>query len=258
MSGRPVAAPAWRAVLAQTAMELRLTARRGENLVVTIAIPSVLLLFFASVSVLPTGAARPADFLLPGALALALVSTGLVNLGIATAYERYYGVLKRLGGSPLPRPGLVVAKLLAVAVVELVQLLLLVGIAAGVFGWRPGPAVDLPLVALALALGTAAFAGLGLAMAGALRAETTLAGANGLFLVLLLLGGVVLPVDHLPGPLEALARVLPASPLSDLLRTGLDSGVAGGAATDPGAALGVLAAWAIGAVVAAVRAFRWE
>lgn len=253
----PAAAPAARAIAAQTAMELRLTARRGENLIVTIVIPSVLLVFFASVSVLPTGVDRPADFLLPGALALALVSTGLVNLGIATAYERYYGVLKRLGGSPLPRAGLVAAKILAVASVELVQLVLLVGIAAGLFGWAPGPRADLGLVAVALVLGTAAFAGMGLAMAGHLRAEATLAGANGLFLVLLLLGGVVMPVDHLPGPLEALARLLPASPLADLLRAGFDSGLDGAAVDVPGA-LAILGAWAIGAIVTAGRSFRWE
>ena len=120
-------------------MELRLTARRGENVLVTIVIPVVVLLFFASVSVLPTGSGRPVDFLLPGALALAVIATSLVNLGIATAYERNYGVLKRLGGSPLTRGGLLTAKMLAVLVVEVGQVVLLVAIAAAVLGWRPGP-----------------------------------------------------------------------------------------------------------------------
>ncbi|HEX9045307.1 MAG TPA: ABC transporter permease [Candidatus Limnocylindrales bacterium] len=250
------AAPAWRATLAQTAMELRLTARRGENLLVTIVIPAVLLLFFASVSVLPVGA-RAVDFLLPGVLALAVISTSLVNLGIATAYERYYGVLKRLGGSPLPRAGLIAAKMLAVGVVECLQVALLVAIAVAGFGWAPGPGANLGLVLGAFVLGTLAFAGLGLAMAGGLRAEATLAGANGLFLVLLLLGGVVMPIDHLPGPLAALARVLPASALSDLLRAGLGSGLAT-APADVAGSFAVLAAWAIGATLLAVRAFRWE
>jgi len=234
-------------------MELLLTSRRGENLLVTLVIPAVLLVFFAAVTVIPFGAARPVDFLLPGVLALAVVSTGMVNLGIATAYERSYGVLKRLGGSPLSRTGLVVAKMLTVLVVEVVQVVLLVGIAALGFGWAPGPGADLPLAVAGLLLGTAAFSGIGLAMAGALRAEATLAGANGLFLVLLLLGGVILPIDHLPGPLEALARVLPASPLSDILRIGLGAGT--GAAAEP---LAVLATWAAGAVLVTVRTFRWE
>src|SRR3954452_15858010 len=143
-----------------TAMELRLTARRGENLLVTIVIPAVVLVFFASVSVLPAAGGRPVDFLLPGSIALAIIATSLVNLGIATAYERHYGVLKRLGGSPLTRTGLLVSKTAAVLVVEGGPILLLIAIAAAVLGWRPGPGASVPLFVAALLLGTIAFAGL--------------------------------------------------------------------------------------------------
>jgi len=250
---RAGAAPAWRATLAQTGMELRLTSRRGENLLVTLVVPVVMLVFFASVHVLAVGTDRPIDFLLPGVIALAIIATSLVNLGIATAYERYYGVLKRLGGSPLPRGGLVAAKMLAVLAIEVLQVVLLVAIAAQGFGWGPGPTAS-PVIALAaFLLGTLAFAGIGLAMAGSLRAEATLAAANGLFLLFLLLGGIVLPIDRLPEPLEALARVLPASALSDALRIGLGWQV--GSAVPP---LALLAAWGIGATLIAARTFRWE
>lgn len=253
LARRSGAAPVWRAMLAQAGMELRLTARRGENLLVTLVIPVVLLLFFASTQIVPATAGRPVDFLLPGVLALAVISTSLVNLGIATAFERHYGVLKRLGGSPLTRGGLMVAKILTILAVEAGQVVLLVAIATVALDWHPGPAAE-PIVGLvALLLGTAAFAGLGLAMAGGLRAEATLAAANGLYLVLLLLGGVVLPVAHLPGPLQAVAQVLPAAPLSDALRVGL--GAASGEATG---SLALLAAWALGAVALAIRVFRWE
>ena len=54
------------AARSQTVMELRLTTRRGENVLVTIVIPIVVLLFFTSVNVLPVGRGRPVDFLLPG------------------------------------------------------------------------------------------------------------------------------------------------------------------------------------------------
>jgi len=94
-----------RAILAQTRLELKLTLRRGENLLVTIVIPLVLLVFFASARLIPGEGQQSLDYLVPGILSLAIISTGMVNLGIATAYERYYGVLKRLGGSPLPRWG---------------------------------------------------------------------------------------------------------------------------------------------------------
>jgi ABC-2 type transport system permease protein len=241
------------ATLAQTAIELRLTARRGENVLVTIVIPVVVLLFFASVAVLPTGSGRPVDFLLPGSLALAIVATSLVNLGIATAYERHYGVLKRLGGSPLTRLSLLVAKIGAVLVVEVAQVVLLVVIAAIALGWRPGPGASPVLFVIAVLLGTVAFAGLGLLLAGTLRAEATLALANALFIAFLLLGGIVLPVTELPGPLATIAGFLPAAALADLFRLALGSGDA-----DLPRSLVILAAWGIGAVGLATRSFRWD
>lgn len=244
------AGPVWRSTLAQVGMELRLLSRRGENLFVTIVVPLVLLTFFSLVPAIDQGGVR---FLLPGILALAVVSTSLVNLGIATAFERSYGVLKRLGGSPLPRAGLVAAKLATVALVELGQAVLLVGVAAAFLGWSPGPSASGLVVLAAFVLGTLAFAGLGLLLAGTLRAEATLAIANGLFLALLLLGGVVVPVDHLPGVLADLAGVLPAAALSDALRIGL--GAASGDALGP---LLLLGAWGAATTVLAARMFRWE
>lgn len=242
------------ATLAQTGMELRLTARRGENVLVTIVIPVVVLLFFASVAILPTGNGRPVDFLLAGALALAVIATSLVNLGIATAYERNYGVLKRLGGSPLTRAGLLTAKMLAVLAVEIGQVVLLVAIAAVVLGWRPGPGASAGLFIVAVLLGTLAFAGLGLLLAGALRAEATLALANALLVAFLLLGGIVIPVSHLPGPLATIAGLLPAAALADAFRVALGSG----GEADAGRALATLAVWGIVAMAVTLRTFRWE
>ncbi|MEO5704945.1 MAG: ABC transporter permease, partial [Candidatus Limnocylindrales bacterium] len=195
-------APTLRAVAALTAMELRLTARRGENVLVTLIIPVAVLLFFAGTSIVPGIGGNPVRYLLPGSIALAIVAAGLVNLGIATAYERSYGVLKRLGGAPIPRWGLVCSKVAAIFVLELVQVLVLIAVAVLFLNWTPGPAWSPILVLVAIVLGTLTFAGLGLLLAGTLRAEATLALANGLFLGFLMLGGIVLPVDHLPAFLQ--------------------------------------------------------
>lgn len=239
-----------RATLAQTRVELLLTLRRGESVLITVIVPVVLLIFFASLNVIPAGT-RPVDFLLPGILALAVIATGMVSLGIATAYERYYGVLKRLGGSPLPRSGLVAAKILSVLALEALQIILLVGIATLGFGWRPSGNALVTL--LVLLLGTAAFAGLGLAMAGALRAEATLAGANGLYLVFLLLGGAILPLSHLPSRLAGLAQFLPAAALTSALRASMTSGAA-----FPISDVILLAGWALIILLFTVRSFKWE
>jgi len=245
-------APLPRATAALAAMELRLTLRRGENLLVTIVIPTAVLLFFATVGIVPDVAGPPVTFLLPGALTLAVIATGLVNLGISTGYDRQYGVLKRLGGSPLPRSGLIAAKLVAVLAIEIAQVVLLVGVAVGILGWVAPAGASPGLAVVALLLGTAAFAGLGLLLAGTLRAEATLALANGLFLAFLMLGGIVLPIDHLPVPVATIAGALPAAALSDALRIAL------GGTGDPTRSLAILAAWTIAAIGLTARTFRWD
>ena len=237
-----------RPLLAQLGMELRLALRRGENLLVTIVVPEALLIFFAGVLIVPTPG-ETLDFLVPGLLALAVMSTGMVSLGISTAYERYYGVLKRLIGSPLPPASLLLAKTGATLAVEVVQVLLLVGTAWLVYGWRPGG--SLPLALLALLVGSLTFAGIGLLMAGTLRAETTLALANGLYLLFLLLGGFVLPLEHLPTAVAAVARLLPGAALADATRDAM----LGGPYWGP---LALLAAWGAAALGLAARTFKAE
>jgi ABC-2 type transport system permease protein len=239
-----------------TAMEVRLVLRRGENLFATIVIPTLVLVLFSSLAILPTGTGRPVDFLLPGSIALGVIATSLVSLGITTAYDRSYGVLKRLGGSPLSRAELVAARLLTVLVVEAVQVALLVGTATVALGWTVGPSGGSPiLLVVAVVLGTVAFAGLGLLLAGTLRAETVLAVANVLFLGFLVVGGVIVPIEELPGPLAAIAAALPAAPLSELLRTALGPATAGADVASP---LILLSAWAVAASGLAAATFRWE
>ncbi len=241
-----------RAFRAQARTEVLMTLRNGEALLLALGIPVLLLVFFSTVEVLPTPAevVEPVDFLAPGILALAIMSTGLTSLAIATGFQRGYGVLKRLGTTPLSRPGLLAAKIASVLAVELVQVAVLVPVAVAL-GWRPSGAVGAALGAVLL--GTVAFSGLGLLMAGALKPELTLALANGLYLVLLLLGGMVVPLTSLPGPLRAVAQALPAAALSDALRASIGIGTA-----VPTRAWIVLALWALATPLAAARTFRWE
>jgi ABC-2 type transport system permease protein len=246
------AAPAWRAVLAVTVAELRLALRRGETLVATAVLPVVVLLFFSSVAVLDVPTARPVDFLLPGSIAFAIIAASLVSLGITTAYDRFYGVLKRLGGSPLSRGELVAAKILAILVVEAIQVGLLVAVASVGLGWRPADGASPVLFGVAVLLGTVAFAGLGLLLAGILRAEAMLAVANVLFVASLALGGIVVPLEQLPGPLATIAAALPAAALSEALRIAL------GGAGDAMNSLALLGGWGAVASLLAARTFRWE
>ena len=247
------AAPLSKLLAAQTRAEVKMTLRNGERLLITVILPALFLLLFSSVlgtNVVPPAMGKPVNFLLPGMLAVAIISTGMVSLGIATAYDRYYGVLKRLGASPLPRWGLLVAKLLSVLLVEAGQIVLLVALAVIFYGWRPAGLIwsAVPIVLL----GTAVFSGLGMLMAGGLRAEATLAGANGLYVLFLAIGGVILPVDHLPAILQPLASILPPAALSDALRGALTSqGMHAGS-------VALLVAWAVVILAAAAATFKWE
>lgn len=237
--------------LTQLRTEVQLVVRNGEQLLLTIGIPVLLLVFFSLVDVLPTGMKEPVDFLAPGVLALAVMSTAMVSLGIGTGFERTYHVLKRLGATPLGRGRLVAAKIVGVAVVELVQFAVLVPVAYAL-GWSPSAPNWLAAIGAVL-LGTAAFAGIGLTMAGRLRGELNLAAQNGLYLVLLLLGGMVIPFSELPGAIRAVAHALPSGALADVLHEAL-----GGNGTRPGASWGVLAGWAVVSPGLAALLFRWD
>jgi ABC-2 type transport system permease protein len=235
----------------QLRAELRVMARNGEQLLLIIVIPLALLLFFGNVDVLTTSDQGPVSFLVPGILALAIMSTAMVSLGIATGFERQYLVLKRLGATPLGRPRLIMAKTIAVAIIEIVQLFAVVLVAMAM-GWSP-PNAAWPAMLGASVLGTCAFAGLGLTLSGFLRAEVNLAAQNGLYLFLLLTGGMIIDSASLPGPLENVARVLPAANLADVLRQSIGEGGQYGST-----AWIVLGTWAMGAPLVAARTFRWQ
>jgi ABC-2 type transport system permease protein len=249
----PAAAPLWRMIRAQAALETRMLLRNGEQLLLTVAIPTLLLTLFSTVDVVDLGGGSRVDFLAPGVLALAVLSTAFTGQAIATGFERRYGVLKRLGVSPLPRWGLMAAKTCSVLVVEALQILLLTVVALAL-GWSPrgGPAAAVPVLLLVL-LGTAAFSGLGLLLAGTVRAEATLAAANLIFLLLLVGGGIIVPLERFPEAAQGLLGLLPVTVLSDGLRDVLQHG-----AGVPWGGLGVLAVWAAAGLAAAARFFEWE
>ena len=238
-------------VAVQLRAELRRVGANGEQLLLTLGIPVLLLVFFSLIDVLPTDTKEPIDFLAPGILALATMSTAMVSLGIGTGFERSYHVLKRLGTTPLGRPRLIAAKVGSVIAVEIVQFAVLIPVAFAL-GWSP----DSPnwlLAIVGVIAGTMAFAGIGLTLAGRLPGEVNLAAQNGLYLVLLLLGGMVIPFAKLPGAIRAVAHALPSGALADVLRDTL-----GNAGTQPTRSWIVLCIWAAVTPLLAARMFRWD
>ena len=250
----PEAAPVGRMLAAQTRMELRLSLRNGEQVLLTLLIPLLLTVLLALEPFLGDGdGGRRIDFVVPGVLALAITSAAFTGLAIGTGFERKYGVLKRLGATALPRSVLLLGKTGAVLCIELLQVALVGGLGLAL-GWRPtGGAVAVAGTVLLVVAGTAAFAGLGLLLAGSLRAEATLAAANLAWFLLLFFGGVLFPLDRFPAGLASVLEFLPTAALADGLRDVLRDG-----AGLPVQSLLTLAVWALLAFGAAAATFKWE
>ena len=252
----PGSAPLSRMVLAQARMEARLMLRNGEQLLLAIVIPVIVLVGGVAAAGrigIDLDGHRAVDILTPGVLALAVMSTAFTSVAISTGFERRYGVIKLLGSSPLPRHGLLLGKVLALLNVVALQLVVLVVVGL-VLGWEPTlahPPRSLVALLLAVALGTAAFAALGLFVAGVLRAEATLALANLVYLLLMAGGGVVLPTSTY-GPASSAIGWLPSGALGEAMRTALVH------AEVDGFSLLVLAAWAALGTLLTARTFKWE
>jgi ABC-2 type transport system permease protein len=229
--------------------EVATAMRNGEQLLLTVVIPVVVLIAMAHVPASIVGSTPVIDVVAPGVFALAVMSTAFTGLAIATAFERRYGVLRFLGSTPLGRDGFLTAKTLSVVVIEVIQIVILC-VVARLLGWSAAGSWLMAIVVLLI--GTAAFSALGLLLAGTLRAEGTLAVANLIYLVLLGLGGVVIPSTRFPAGLSHLISLLPSSALADGLRASLVRGVV------PWSDIAVLIVWLVIGSAGVRRWFTWS
>lgn len=239
-----------RMLAAQTAMEFRLLLRNGEQVGLTLVIPLLLLFFFNLPLLYSLGVPRRIDFVVPSIVALAIMSAAFTGLAIGTGFERKYVVLKRLGATALPRSMLLSGKTAAVLLLELLQVALICALGLAL-AWHPRG--DPALVVVLVVLGTVAFGGLGLLLAGTLRAEVTLATANLLWLVLLFAGGIAIPLSHYPDAVARVLQYLPSAALSHGLHAVLEHGTG-----IPIHDLLTLLVWAGLTLPLAARWFRWE
>jgi ABC-2 type transport system permease protein len=242
---RPNTVP--RMLAAQSALELKLLLRNGEQLLLTMFIPITLLV---GLTLLPLGSFGPnrAATFVPVIMALAVVSTAFTGQAIAVAFDRRYGALKRLGATALPIWGIVAGKSLAVVAVVFLQAIILGSIAIAL-GWRPALA-GLGLGALIIALGTAGFAALGLLLGGTLRAEIVLAVANLLWFVFAGLGALTVDTEMVPTAVKWVARLTPSGALTEALSQAMSVSV-------DWFGVVVLTVWGALAALAALRWFRF-
>ncbi|RCK70548.1 ABC transporter permease [Desertihabitans brevis] len=250
LSPAPGAAAAPSRVLRQARTEFLLLVRNGEQLLLALVVPLGVLLLARVAPADLTARFGGLQGLAPSVLALAVWSSAFTSTAIATGFERRYGVLERLASTPLGRSGLVLGKAVALLWVVLAQLLVL-GVAALALGWRPA-GEPLPWLAgvAAVALAVVCFAAWGLALAGALRAEVTLAVANLVYLLLAATGALVLGPENYPGVWGAVVPALPTAALGESLRNA-SAGVV------DASHLVVLLVWTLLGLLIARRSFRW-
>ncbi|WGH93670.1 ABC transporter permease [Auritidibacter ignavus] len=214
---RPHASGLFRRVIAQGGYETRTTLSNGEQLLVSIILPLMVLIALSVTDFIVAEGATvsPVNLATPGVLALAVLSSGLTGQGIATGFDRRYGVLRYLSTTPLGPTGLLLGKAVAVVLVLIVQLMVL-GLAALFLEWRP-VAVGVLYAGIFIVLGAVTFTALGLLIAGTVRPEATLAITNLLWVILGAAGGVVFAVpENLFGEL---LQFLPSAALGEGLRS---------------------------------------
>jgi ABC-2 type transport system permease protein len=246
LSPAPAPAPTTRRIIRHGLIESRLLIRNGEQLLLALVIPLGILLAgqFTSVSI------GSLALLAPSVLALAVWSSGFTSTAITTAFERRYGVLERLATTPLGRPGLLAGKALAVILIMFGQLVILSGAALGL-GWQPAFTLLSTLLAVLLViLASATFVCLALLLAGRLRAESTLGLANLIYVLLLIGGALIIPLQRYPSVLRPVIELLPTAALGEGLRAAANGQLLGWPVL-------VLLAWLVAAAIAAWKGFRW-
>lgn len=239
-AGRPL-----RMLWTHARTEATLTLRNGEQVLLTLLIPLVLLVGLTLVPVVELPDPR-VDALTPRVLALAVLSSAFTGQAIALGFDRRYGVLKRLAATALPRWLLVLGRVTAGLAVVAVQSVVICAVAL-LLGWSPS---GLPWMVLLLAVGTLTFGALGVLLGGALKAEVVLALANVVWFVLLMAGGVVVTTADLPSGMASVVALLPSAALTD----GLITALAGSA--PPLSVWLTLTAWGAGAAALATRTTR--
>ena len=239
-----------RRVLAQAGFEVGSLLRNGEQLLVSLVLPALALVGLSVTTSPSLGPGTRIDVATPGIIALCVISAAFTSQAISTGFDRRYAVLRYLGVTPLGRGGLVAAKVAATLAVEAIQIAV-IAVLGLALGWRPEVA-GIAYAVLFVVLGTWAFVALALLLAGTLRAEAVLAIANLVWVLLLAVGGVVVPRSELPAGVSHVVAFLPSAGLADGLRSALVDG------TLNRLALGVVLAWGVVATVLAARLFRFD
>jgi len=243
-------------LLKQVRIEVKLWLRRREAVIFSLLLPVIFLAFFGSLygsqKVKTTGISY-ISYLVPGYAVYAIMAAALGTVAANLSVEREAKILKRLGGTPLPRAYLILAKVAAgsILIASVITVLLLVG----TLGYKAHVHGNLAAGLLVLAVGIISFSAMGIVLGGVAKPDSAAALSSLVYLALSFLGGVFVPLDQFPSGLRTIANVLPSERLNDALQTIWTRGHTLG---DTGWDLPIVLAWAAAAIIIASRRFQWE
>jgi len=233
-------------IRAHALWELTLLLRNGEQLLLMFIVPVGLLLALGLTNL----STKSINSAVPTVFAVSIIATCFTSLAIGTGFERRSGALRYLGTTPLTRFDLLVGKIIATATLTLMSITA-ISITGLFLDWSPALSGIAQALVIAL-LAIAAWTSWAMAIAGMFRAEAVLAIANGLFLVFIMFGGVIIASSHMPNAVGKVIDLLPSAALANGLRSALELG------SLPVLPIIVLAIWAAVGMYIARRTFKWE
>src|SRR5579872_3954511 len=182
-------------LIEQIEVEVKLWLRRRESVIFSLLLPVLFLAFFGALygsqKVKGTGISY-ISYLVPGYAVYAIMAASLGTVAVNLADERTSKILKRLGGTPLPRAGLLLAKVVAgsLLIAAVIAVLLLVG----TLGYKAQVRGSVLAGLLVLALGIVSFAAMGIVLGGVVKPDAAVALSSLVYLTLSFLGGVFIPL----------------------------------------------------------------
>ncbi|MFD0698119.1 ABC transporter permease [Paenibacillus sp. GCM10027628] len=194
------------------------------------------------------------DFLVPGIVAMMIMSNNLNGVAGQISSWRERGVLRRMQSTTLQASTFIAGQITARLLLNGVQALIVMLIGSLIFHTQVNGSWW--LLILFVVLGTLAFMAIGFIIAGLAKTPESAGPIAGVIsFPLMFLGGVFFPINSMPASFQAVVKLLPISHLSTALRQVMNIG-AGFSELWPQAAL--LGGWAIVAFIVASFTFRWD
>jgi ABC-type multidrug transport system permease subunit len=196
---------------------------------------------------------RYIDFLIPGLIAMNLMSGSMWGIGWVVVHMRVRKLLKRLLAAPMRRRHLMFSLGLARLVVIPVELLIILIFSRVFFGVQVTGSY-LALLAVAFG-GSACFAAIAIGVASRAQNTETVSGLMNLVMMpMFITSGVFFSASNFPEGLQPAIRILPLTAMCDGLRAVMIDG-AGIVGVLP--FLLILALWGVPAFFLGLRYFRW-